>query len=189
MIISSAKILELNERFNLIENLSEREAKNPEGVGFDLRAGNFYKLEGNGFLGVTERDTPKSVEIKPNKQGRIVINPGEYFLIKTIEKVNLPSEKIQLEKGKIPVYLMLDVYPRSSLHRSGIYFIGTKTDPGYSGELTFAIANVGKNKFEIEQGARFCNVVFKMVLGDLSRAYEGQWNKGRVSTNGKEKQN
>ncbi len=67
--------------------------------------------------------------------------------------------------------------------------MGTKTDPGYTGELTFALANLGNMEFRLELGARFANLMFVQVTGDVKRAYEGQWKGGRVSTEGKEKQN
>ena len=58
MIISAKKIIELNKRYNLIENLAEREL-NPHGVGMGV-VGEGYKLKGVGFLGVRDkkRKTP-----------------------------------------------------------------------------------------------------------------------------------
>ena len=59
MIISAKKIIELNKRYNLIENLAEREL-NPHGVGMGVRVGEVYKLKEEGFLGVRDekRKTP-----------------------------------------------------------------------------------------------------------------------------------
>jgi hypothetical protein len=45
MIISAKKIIELNKRYNLIENFAEREL-NPHGVGMGVRVGEVYKLKG-----------------------------------------------------------------------------------------------------------------------------------------------
>ena len=189
MIISASKIIELNEKHHFIENLAEREL-NPEGVGIDIRAGVIYRLKGKGFLGVDERDTPDIETIADINQGdkKVTLSPGDYVLVKTIEKVNIPGEKIVIEEGEEPTLLMLDVYPRSTLQRCGIYFMGTKTDPGYYGELTFALKNVGNLPFELELGARIANLVFKKVEGNLSRAYGGQWKGGRVTTENIEKQ-
>lgn len=189
MIISARKIIELNKKYNLIENLAEREL-NPEGVGIDVRVGEVYKLKDGGFLGVKERRTPEVEKIADVKQGdkKITLKPGDFVLVKTIEKVNIPAKKVVIEEGKEPIFLMLDVYPRSTLQRCGIYFMGTKTDPGYFGELTFALVNVGNSSFGLELGARIANLVFKQVLGDISRPYEGQWKGGRVSTGAIEEQ-
>ncbi len=189
MIISPEKVLELNKKYKLIENFDERE-KNPEGVGIDLRVGEIYKPIGNGFLGVKNRKTPeieKVADIK-SKNKRFVLKPHEYVLVKTVEKVNAPIEKVALEKGKKPVHIAYHIYPRTTLHRSGVLLIATKGDPGYAGELTFGLANLSDNDFELEMGARIANVIFIEVHGELSRAYGGQWKGGRVAAKKLERQ-
>ncbi|PIZ55879.1 hypothetical protein COY23_03980 [bacterium (Candidatus Torokbacteria) CG_4_10_14_0_2_um_filter_35_8] len=189
MVISAKTILELNKKYNLIEDLSEREL-DPEGVGIDVRVGEVYRLKGKGYLGVSDRKTPEVKKIADIKKGdkKVILKPGDFVLVKIIEKVNIPSKKIAIEKGRDPVFIMPDVYPRGTLQRCGIYFKGTKTDPGYKGELIFALANVGGFPFELELGARIANLVFHEVVGDLSRAYQGQWKGGRVTTKGVEVQ-
>lgn len=191
MILSTKMVLTLNKKYKLIENLSEREASNAEGVGMDLRVGEVYRLEGEGFLGVSERKTPEERKIADIKEGskEIILEPGDYVLVKTMEKVNLPSDKIVIEEGAAPAHIMLDVHPRSTLQRCGIYFMGTKTDPGYSGELVFALTNLGRSSFRLEMGARIANVTFEQVAGDIVRPYDGQWKGGRVSAKKTEKQN
>lgn len=187
MIISNQKVLELNKRYNLIENLSLRETENAEGVGLDIRAGEFYDLKSKGFLGVANRKSPdiEKAEVEINA---LTIRPYEYLLVKTMEKFNLPAEKVKFDDKLEPMYLAMHVYPRSTLQRCGIMLIATKTDAGYSGELTFGMVNLGGQDFEIELGARIANVVFMPVIGEIRRAYEGQWKGGRVSTGGVEKQ-
>lgn len=191
MLLSAKKVLELSEKYKLVDGLSEREKTNPEGVGIDFRVGEVFSIEGEGYLGETERKTPTSKKIADIKNGdkEVTIKPGEFVLVKTMEKVNLPAEKIVVDPKHEPTFLVADAHPRSTLQRSGIYFRGTKTDPGYSGELTFALANLGPSPFRLEMGARFVNIVFHTVIGELSRAYEGQWQGGRVSAEKKEKQN
>ena len=51
MIISSVKVLELNEKYKLVEGLGDRDLKNPEGAGLDLRVGEVSRLIGDSFLG------------------------------------------------------------------------------------------------------------------------------------------
>lgn len=189
VIISAKKVLELNKKYRLIENLSKRES-NPEGVGIDLRVGEVYKLGGGGFLGVDERKTPEIKKIADVKKGkkRFVLKAHTYVLIKTMERVNAPTEKVVLEKGKKPVHVTYHIYPRTTLHRSGILLIATKGDPGYSGELTFGLTNLSNDDFEFELGARVANVVFTEVHGELSRPYGGQWRGGKVGTKGFERQ-
>src|ERR1700752_1504607 len=94
MILGPKKLLELVKKINLVENLSERELTNPEGAGFDLRLGEIYKISGKAFLGITERHTADVKLVKKfdeNKVHKIIIKPGEFYLIKTIENVNMPE--------------------------------------------------------------------------------------------------
>lgn len=187
MVLTAAKVLELREEHGLIENLSERELENPEGVGLDIRFGDVFELENGGFLNRDDRKTPDTKKIIEEGSGdRLVMEPGDYVLVKTIETVDVPGDKVEIDGEE--THLWLDVYPRSTLQRSGIYFRGTKTDPGYHGELIFALANLGPSTFEIQEGARIANLVFKTSTGDLKRAYEGQWKGGRVDTGGTEEQ-
>ncbi|MDI6603478.1 MAG: hypothetical protein QME57_05265, partial [Patescibacteria group bacterium] len=78
MIIGVKKLLRLVKERKLVENLSERELKNPEGAGFDLRIGELYQLKGKGFLGLKER---KTLEIKliakynKKKKKKVILQP------------------------------------------------------------------------------------------------------------------
>jgi deoxycytidine triphosphate deaminase len=189
LIVSATRILELNEKYRLISNLDEREYS-PEGTGFDIRAGEIYTIKGDGYLGVKDRKTPEIEKVADISRGdkKFTLMPGDFVLVKTMESVSLPSEKIVAEEGAKPSFLTIHVYPRSTLQRCGVHLMATKTDPGYSGELTFGMANMGKSKFELDLGARIANVVFMQVAGDLHRAYGGQWNGGRVAAEKVEKQ-
>lgn len=188
MIISAKRVLELNTKHHLISNLCEREW-DPEGVGLDLRVGRVLSVEGNGYVGTQDRNTPRTRLLASIENGdkEVSIGSGEYVLIDTMEEVNIPKRRIRVFPMQRRVFLMPDVYPRSTLQRSGILLLATKTDPGYNGVLTFALANLGSCPFKLDLGARVANLVFHTVVGDV-RPYQGQWRGGRVSTNGLEKQ-
>jgi len=193
MPLSAIKILELNKKYNLIEGLSERELNNPEGCGFDLRVGEVGKIIEESYLGVTERKSPRTEKIGHiDEDGNklITIKPGEFLLVTTIEKITSPSDKVKFEENSPARYLMPVVYPRSSLQRGAISFHATKTDPGYSGKLTFGIKNQGQHDFKFELGARMFNIVFEPVIGEIKRTYSGQHQGGRITSQGEvEKQN
>jgi len=162
----------------LVENLSERELKNPEGAGFDIRIGELYEMKGRGFLGVEERETPK-IKLVAKYDGKrckkVFLKPRTYYLMKTIEKLNLPENLLAL------------FTPRSTLYRSGVYIFGGQTAPGYQGELTTGIYNFRNEKFELEMGSRVMHIMFFEVKGKTN-LYRGQWQGGRVTTKKKEKQ-
>jgi len=176
MVLGVKKLLELVKKKKLVENLSGRELKNPEGAGFDIRIGELYEVKGKGFLGVEERETPKIKLIaKYGSKKKVVLKPRTYYLMRTMEKLNLPENLLAL------------FTPRSTLYRSGVYIFGGQTAPGYQGELTTGIYNFRDEKFELEMGARVMHIMFFEVKGK-SNLYRGQWQGGRITTKKKEKQ-
>ena len=178
MILGPKILLELVKKKKLVEGLSERELTNPEGAGFDLRLGEVYKISGKAFLGVTERHTADIKLIKkfdPKKKQSLRIKPGDFYLVKTIESVNMPQN------------LTAHITPRSTTYRSGLFLRVGNVPPGYSGGLNFGLKNEGLVTVEIELGARFVHILFDEVKGGGS-LYRGQWQGGRVSTTKKEKQ-
>lgn len=177
MFLGVDKLLDLVKRQNLVEGLCQRELENPEGCGFDLRLGEVFRIKGEGFLGVQERKTCDTELVASINTGQkeIVLEPGDFYLVKTIEKVNMPPDLVGIFK------------PRSTLHRMGILLRTSQVSPGYSGELIFALTNVGPCPVRLELGARIVHLMFAKIDGSTS-LYRGQWQNGRVTTQGKEKQ-
>jgi deoxycytidine triphosphate deaminase len=182
MVLGPKDLLKLVKKIKLVENLSERELTNPEGAGFDLRLGEIYKISGKAFLGVTERHTAE-VSLVAKYKGESVkgkalsvkIKPGEFYLIKTIENVNMPEN------------LTASITPRSTTYRSGLFIRTGNVPPGYSGGLNFGLKNEGAVPVTIELGARIVHIQFHEVKGG-GNLYRGQWQGGRVTTTKKEKQ-
>lgn len=177
MIIGPKKLLELVKSKKLVKNLSQRELKNPEGAGFDLRLGEIYAISGKAFLGVTHRETPKikSVAKYLGHSKKFTINPAEFYLVTTIEEVNLPLD------------ICATFIPRTTTFRSGLFLRTGVAQPGYKGKLTFGLKNEGPIPVTLELGCRFVQVLFHWVDGGGSQ-YRGQWQGGRVTTSKKEKQ-
>lgn len=184
MILGIQKLHELVKDKKLVENLCGREMNNPEGAGFDLRMAEVFELdhEGDGyFLGVEERNTPnansiaKNDESKTEKDNSFIFEPGKYYLIKTMEKVNLPIDLSGI------------IFPRTTLFRSGLALFNGVVQPGYSGELSFGICNLGRSKIRVSFGARVVHITFHEVSGKGNQ-YRGQWQGGRVATEGQEVQ-
>lgn len=201
MILGPKMLLELVKTKKLVEGLSERELTNPEGAGFDLRLGEVYKIKGSAFLGETHRKTAeieliakysgsekkknsyitrrddriKKRDSKLASKSKIVVRPGEFYLVKTIESVNMPNN------------LTASITPRSTTYRSGLFIRTGNVPPGYCGGLIFGLKNEGPITVEIEMGARFVHIQFSKVKGGGSM-YRGQWQGGRVTARKKERQ-
>jgi len=181
MILGIRELHRLVTEQKLVENLCERETNNPEGAGFDLRLGEIYELVGDGFLGIEERQTPEAKSLAKYNPEKIdddnffIFKPGKYYLVKTMEKVNLP------------VNLSGIIFPRTTMFRSGLGLFNGVVQPGYQGELTFGVCNLGKSNVKISFGSRIVHITFHEVSGEGNQ-YRGQWQGGRVATGGKETQ-
>jgi len=178
MILGVDQLLKLVKTKKLVENLSERELTNPEGAGFDLRLGEIYGLEGKSFLGIKDRKTPEVkllAKYEASKDSVFTFKLNSFYLMKTIEKVNTPKD------------LLILFTPRTTIFRSGMMIFTATCSPGYCGELTFAIVNLGPCEVEIELGARVVHAMFFQVKGKTN-LYHGQWQGGRVTTKKRERQ-
>jgi len=179
MILGVDQLLKLVKTKKLVENLSERELTNPEGAGFDLRLGEVYTFKTKkSFLGVEERKTPDVklvAKYNPKKKTSLIFKPKTYYLMKTIEKVNTPED------------ILILFTPRTTIFRSGMMIFTATCAPGYCGELTFAITNLGPCDVKIELGARVAHAMFFQVKGK-THLYRGQWQGGRVAAKRRERQ-
>lgn len=186
MILGLDEVLKRVKKEKLIENLGKRELKNPEGVGVDLRLGAVYKIiaggafiEGDRQQALGSRKGVKTKLIaefkKKGKQPWVVIKPGDYYLVSTLEVINTSKD------------LMPTVFPRTSLFRAGLLLLNSKTDPGYKGILTMGLKNLSEFEVKLQLGARICNVVFFKIEGTTS-PYRGQHQGGRISPHEREQQ-
>ena len=177
-------------KYGLIKNLGKRELKNPEGVGVDLRLGSVHKIiKGGAFIEVDPSissgqagygkrkgvETKVVAEFVDGKVQEVLIKPGEYYLVQTHEEINTPDDLMPL------------LHPRTSLFRSGLLLLNSKTDPGYSGKLTMGLTNLSPFPVKLQLGARICNIVFHKIEGK-SVKYRGQHQGGRVSPKKTERQ-
>jgi deoxycytidine triphosphate deaminase len=178
MFLGAKELLQLVKEKKLMEGLCERELTTPEGAGFDIRIGELYTMEGKGFMGLIERSTPEMELVAKFEEGKVVkvsLKPQVYYLMKTIERVNMPQDLLAIST------------PRSTLFRSGVYILGGQVPPGYCGELSMGIYNFRNEPFELEMGARVLHIMFSEVKGE-SNLYRGQWQGGRITTEEKERQ-
>lgn len=173
MVLGTDILLKLVHEQQLVEGLAERELTNPEGAGFDLRVGKVHLLgKEGGFLGIQERRTAEIntiAEYNEDEVTTVIIEPQQYYLVTTIEKVNLPDDVLALFR------------PRSTLYRSGLTLFTGNASPGYKGELSFGLVNLSGAPFTLELGARIVHIMFYEVKGGTN-TYRGQWQGGRIST-------
>ncbi|MBD3387786.1 MAG: dCTP deaminase [Candidatus Altiarchaeales archaeon] len=160
MVLGRSRIEELVGK-GLIEGFSEASLG---GSGYDLRLGRVYRLKSDSFLGVEGRKTPEVGELEGD---RFVLKPGEYVLVETLEKVNMPVD------------VCARVLNRSTIFRCGCSLFNALVDPGFRGTLTFGLKNLSDREFTVERGARIAQIVFEEVEGETVE-YEGKYQGGKV---------
>ena len=168
MLLGFDKLKELVMNANLLVDLPQNELEKEGGVAFDLRLGEVHEFVGEGFLGVNERKTPDTKllgKFVDSNNEKITLEPGKYYVIKTVEKVNTPKD------------LAFKMIPRSTLFRSGLLLLGGLGDPGYCGEITMGLLNLNDFPFTIELGSRIANIVFHKVEGKAEE-YNGKYQGG-----------
>lgn len=161
MILSGGRIRVLVREKKLIEGFVESSLC---GAGYDLRAGRFYRTCGSASLSADGRILPEIEEITCES---LVLRPGDYILVETEEKVNMPNN------------LMARILNRSSVFRGGCSLITAVVDPGYYGTLTMGLKNLSDHDFSIGRGARIGQIVFEEV-SDGASAYSGRYQGGKV---------
>jgi dCTP deaminase len=180
-------LLTHEEIHKIVQNLSQRELENPEGAEVDLRIGEVHRISGGeafieadgpagqGLRSGFETELVMAYKADSDTQDKLTIKPGEYFLLKTIEEV------------KLPLNVVGDFRPRTSLFRAGLNLITSIGAPGYEGGLVFGVANIGSLPVTLQMGARFCRAIFHQVDGE-GVAYRGQNQGGRITAAGTEQQ-
>ena len=150
MFISKQEILDHLPSF--IENGNIQNVKE---VSYDLCVGNeVYR---------SEKHLPDA--LSQDKNPYVLIEPGQFALVKTLEIVKVPNEYV----GLISI--------RSEYKFQGLVNVsGFHVDPTFTGHLLFAVQNVGPNDVRL----RFGEPTFMIMWARLSEEYKpGEYGRKR----------
>ncbi len=91
----------------------------------------------------------------------VVVHPGEFILGSTLEKLNIPDNLVARVEG------------RSSYGRLGIIVHATAgyVDPGFEGDITLEIQNLGNAPVRLYPEDRVCQVVFETMTSEAEKPY------------------
>lgn len=121
----------------------------------DLHLGDTI-LIGHPFnLGFTE------IDIRAPGLGAYLLQPGQFVLGTTVEKVTLDSGHVGQLNGK------------STLGRQGLLIHATAgfVDPGFSGQLTLEMYNLRQNTIRLEAGQKIAQICFIKLSSGAFRPY------------------
>lgn len=180
-------VLGIQEVQQIVKGLAKRELENPEGAGVDLRLGEVHKIVGG--QAYIEADTDQSLGKRAGfdtecimkyrgdggEEDYLTIAPGEFYLVKTIETVDIPQD------------VMGDLRPRSTMFRAGLHLLTGIAPPGYKGEMIYGLQNIGEFDVKLQLGSRISVAVFYR-LEEPGVLYRGQNQHGRITVSGEETQ-
>ncbi|MDI6903773.1 MAG: dCTP deaminase [Methanocellales archaeon] len=146
--MTDGEILEMIEKGELV--IEDFLDSNLEPASYDMRLGK------RGIVSHLE----KQIDIE--RERGITINPGEFALLTTLEKVKL-SDTVAAHIGL-----------RSYYARKGLVLLsGPQVDPGFEGILVIGVCNLSPRKITIDYEDRFCTVEFHKLSRAVKRLYPG----------------
>jgi dCTP deaminase len=129
-----------------------------------LRLSNQFRVFKNSFFSHLETKNPveELMELMTLKKGQLfIIHPGDFVLGSTLEKITIPSD------------MTARLHGRSGLGRLGIIIHATAggINPGWSGNLTFEIANLSKVPVAMPVGMKVAQVAFVKLSSEAKNPY------------------
>ena len=100
-------------------------------------------------------------QIEIEEGNAFVLQPGEFALGSTFERV------------RVPVDLVARVEGRSSIGRLAVVVHATAgfIDPGFEGQITLELSNLGRCAVKLYPGMRISQIVFHTMTGPAERPY------------------
>lgn len=136
-------------------------------ASLDIRLGEQVIMEGRdgGTLTVSLRDAKVTKEDGSIESGLLMIHPGQFFLVETLEFIALPPD------------LACDLRLKSSRAREGYnHSLAFWIDPGWEGRLTMEIQNITQHRpLPLRFGMRFAQLIFYMLNEPAERPYAGRY--------------
>lgn len=135
----------------------------------DFRLGNTFKLYEHSKFAILDPHNPESfagnmrtITIPDGES--FIVQPGEFVLGVTQEKISLPDDLVARVEG------------RSSLGRLGIIVHSTAgfVDPGFSGTITLEISNLNRLPVALYPGMRVCQIAFEQMSSAAEMPYHSK---------------
>ncbi len=163
MVLSDQNIEKLVKEKNMITPYEEAHLQS---VSYDITSGSyvqtFSKL--NSAIDLRDNRILRLVNREINIEQGYLMTPGEYVLLKTKERFNIPET--------ISAY----VRPRTTFSRLGLIVHGQQLQPTFSGHLYLGVYNATPNAIQIFSGLLIAQIVFEKIDGSItdSRLYKNK---------------
>lgn len=95
----------------------------------------------------------------------VILNPGEFILGQTLERINLPSN------------MTAKIEARQSIARLGLSICMAKyMNPGYQGKIPLQMKNVSANPIILRPYIRICTIIFEQLEKNVITPYDKREN-------------
>lgn len=145
----------------------------------DLRLGNLFRVfehSKSAFIDPSKKDYSNEItrEIKIKNDDKFVIQPGDFVLAVTLEKVQISNDLMGRLEG------------RSSLGRLGLVVHSTASifDPGWNGNCVLELGNMGRMAVSLTPGMRICAMTFEELKSPAQTPYSKKKNAKYAFQNG-----
>jgi dCTP deaminase len=132
----------------------------------DLRLGDSFRIfehSKHSYIDPSKKDFSNEItrEIKLKKGESFMMQPGDFVLAVTLEKVTIPPDLMGRLEG------------RSSLGRLGIVVHSTASifDPGWDGNPVLELGNLGRMAVALKVGMRICAMTFEELSSPSETPY------------------
>lgn len=152
------------------KTIKNAEYKNIGPASLDVRLGNTFAKPIKGQkVKLGEEVQYESITVEDG--GVLWLEPGEFCLATTMEKIWLPIHEAAFVQG------------RSSIGRAGLTVENAGfVDPGFDGHITLELKNESNHSIGLVPGYRVAQLVFMQCAG-VTKGYEGKYN-GQVEATG-----
>lgn len=141
-------------------------------ASIDLTLGTGFRLytadDDGGVIDLHDiHDYTVPVEIDPERG--FILDTHAFVLAHTVEVVNVPTNMVARLEGK------------SSLSRFGliIHATGGFVDPGWEGQLTLEMSNVGRLPIKMYPGDDICQIAYEFTAAPAAGGYNGRYQGAR----------
>jgi dCTP deaminase len=166
MILSDADILRRLEEGDLVVDPLDDPDIQVQPASIDLRLGReFLEFQHANIACIhpnDEREVSEYVDLTEVEEGgEYILHPGDFVLGTTKERVEIPDDLIAHVEG------------RSSLGRLAIVVHATAglCDPGYHGQITLELSNLGRAPVALSPGMRISQLTFTELKTPADRPY------------------
>lgn len=178
MICSDADILKYQNEFQIIDPFEEKQLGPASydlsicGPYLQYRATMFFPGSGTFMRGGMRSLKSMTDDDLIEKHSRIALEPGQFALATTTATLHIPN------------FLAARIEGRSSIARIGllVHCAGGFIDPGFVGQVTMELANVGEQIIVIEDGDIISQVAFFCMTSPAIHPYRGKYQGQRGTT-------